>query len=251
MTLIKTEALVLKTIPFQETSSIVRLFTKEQGKISVIAKGARRLKSTLRGYLEPLNYIEAIYYFKITRDIQTLSKVDLLQSFFSNTRDIECTIYGTAVLEVIDKVVRDHQYDDKIFNLAVQILKNMDLNTDRCRILFADFLLALADILGYKLDSSVCSQCKNRLTTAIYNPGSGRLICRDCGRYTSSAYKLSEHEIQCLNDLPRHNLDTGVNISVKPSAADRIVQMLIKYLSYHLDYPLNLKSLSLLSEISQ
>ncbi len=251
MTLIKTEALVLKTIPFQETSSIVRLFTKEQGKISVIAKGARRLKSALRGYLEPLNYIEAIYYYKITRNIQTLSKVDLLQSFFSNTRDIECTIYGTAVLEVIDKVVRDHQHGDEIFNLAVQILKNMDLHADQCIILFAEFLLVLADILGYKLDTSVCSQCKNRLTTAIYNPGSGRLICNDCGRYISSTYKLSGHEMQFLNDLPRYNLDTGVNISVEPSAADRIIQMLIKYLSYHLDYPLNLKSLALLSEISQ
>lgn len=247
MTLIKTEALVLKTIPFQETSSIVKLFTKEQGKISVIAKGARRLKSTLRGYLEPLNYIEAIYYYKITRDIQTLSKVDLLQSFFSNTLDIECTLYGTAVLEVIDKVVRDHQYDDKIFNLAVQILKNMDLHADQCIILLADFLLALADILGYKLDTSVCPQCKTHLTTAIYNPGSGRLVCNDCGRYTSSAYKLSAHEMQILNDLPGHNLDTGV----EPSAADRIIRLLIKYLSYHLDYPLNLKSLSLLSEISQ
>ena len=251
MTLIKTEALVLKTIPFQETSSIVRLFTKEQGKISVIAKGARRLKSTLRGYLEPLNHIEAIYYYKITRDIQTLSKVDLLQSFFSNTHNIECTIYGTAVLEVIDKVVRDHQYDDKIFNLAVQILKNMDLHADQYIILFADFLLALADIIGYKLDTSVCSRCKNRLTTGIYNHGSGRLICRDCGRYTSSAYQLSEYEMQFLNVLPRCNLDTGVNISVEPSAANHIIQLLIKYFSYHLDYPLNLKSLSLLSEIGQ
>jgi len=251
MTLIKTEALVLKTIHFQETSSIVKLFTKEQGKISVIAKGARRLKSALRGYLEPLNHIEAIYYYKITRDIQTLSKVDLLQSFFSNTLDIECNIYGTAVLEVIDKVVYDHQYDNKIFNLAVQILKNIDLHADQCRILFADFLLALADILGYKLDPSVCSQCKTRLTTAIYNPGSGRLVCRDCGRYNSSTHKLSEREIQLLNDLSRCNLDTGVNLSVEPSVANRITQLLIKYLSYHLDYPLNLKSLSLLSEISQ
>jgi len=247
MTLIKTEALVLKTIPFQETSSIVKLFTKEQGKISVIAKGARRLKSTLRGYLEPLNYIEAIYYYKITRDIQTLSKVDLLQSFFSNTRDIECTLYGTAVLEVIDKVVRDHQHDDEIFNLAVQILKNMNLHADQCIILFADFLLAMADILGYRLDTSVCSHCKTRLKTAFYNPGSGRLVCNDCGRYISSTYKLSEHEMQFLSDLPRHNFGTGV----EPSVADRIIQLLIKYLSYHLDSPLNLKSLALLSEISQ
>jgi len=247
MTLIKTEALVLKTIPFQETSSIVKLFTKEQGKISVIAKGARRLKSTLRGYLEPLNYIEAIYYYKITRDIQTLSKVDLLQSFFSNTRDIECTLYGTAVLEVIDKVVRDHQHDDEIFNLAVQILKNMNLHADQCIILFADFLLAMADILGYRLDTSVCSHCKTRLKTAFYNPGSGRLVCNDCGRYISSTYKLSEHEMQFLSDLLRHNLDT----EAEPSVADRIIKLLIKYLSYHLDYPLNLKSLALLSEISQ
>jgi len=103
MTLIKTEALVLRSIPFQESSSIVRMFTREQGKIAVIAKGARRMKSGLRGFLEPLNYIEAIYYYKSTRDIQTLSKIDLIQSYFSNAPDIECNIYGMALLETVDR----------------------------------------------------------------------------------------------------------------------------------------------------
>jgi DNA repair protein RecO (recombination protein O) len=251
MAIIKTKALVLRTIPFQDTSCIVKLFTRAQGKISVIAKGARRLKSSLRGYLEPLNYIETIYYYKATRDIQTLTKVDLLQALFTNTTDVESSIFGLASLELIDRVVHDHQHDAEVFDSVVQTLKTMDRHSDNCRVLFIHFIISVADILGYRFETNYCSRCKNRLSSAIYNSGTGQLVCQSCGSYLSNPYKLTEGDLRFLDNLQRSSPKTAINSVKPPASSDRtIYYMLLAYLAYHIDYPLNLKSLSILSELS-
>ncbi|MDO9547819.1 MAG: DNA repair protein RecO, partial [Candidatus Marinimicrobia bacterium] len=243
MTLIKTEALILRTIPFRESSSIVRMFTREQGKVSVIAKGARRLKSTLRGFLESLNYVEAIYYYKSTRDIQTLSKIDLIHSYFSNVPDIECNILGQALLETIDKVVHDHQHDHEIFDSSVQHLGFMDHEPEKCKVAFIRFLFTVTDILGYRLDVNSCPRCRTQLTSAVYDPGSARLICVECGHHLSSGHRFTETDIGFLKDPAPPDSHLMAN-------QDKILRMLIHYLSYHLDIALNLKSLQLLSDLN-
>ena len=241
MTLIKTEALILRTIPFQESSSIARMFTREQGKIAVIAKGARRMKSELRGFLEPLNYIEAIYYYKSTRDIQTLSKIDLIHSFFSNVPNIECNIYGLALLETVEKVVHDHQHDHEIFDSAIRHLKFMDEEPETCKKAFLRFLLAITVILGYRLETGNCPRCRAQLPGAVYNPANAQLICLECGSRFSSGHRLSETDIAFLKE-PGDNSLILVN-------QDKLLRMLIHYLSYHLDVSINLKSLQLLSDL--
>ena len=50
---------VLHTYPFKETSLIVEIFSKEFGRVSLVAKGARRPKSALRGMLQSFQALEA------------------------------------------------------------------------------------------------------------------------------------------------------------------------------------------------
>ena len=70
--LISTNAIILKTIPYGDSSIIFRIFTENHGKVSVIAKGARRPKKPLGLFLEPMNHIYLQYYYKNTREIQIL-----------------------------------------------------------------------------------------------------------------------------------------------------------------------------------
>ena len=61
---ISTDAIILKNTLYKETSIISRLFSKEQGKISVIFKGAKRSKNNVAGIVEPGNIISITYYNK-------------------------------------------------------------------------------------------------------------------------------------------------------------------------------------------
>ena len=75
--IIRTEAIVLRTMKYRETSRIATLYTKERGKVSVIAKGARDGKSRMGGALQPMNHVVALVYMKESRDLQLLTQCDL------------------------------------------------------------------------------------------------------------------------------------------------------------------------------
>ena len=60
--ILSAQAIVLKTIKYGDSSLICRLFTKDQGKIAVMAKGAWRPKNTAGAILEPMNHILLDYY---------------------------------------------------------------------------------------------------------------------------------------------------------------------------------------------
>jgi DNA repair protein RecO (recombination protein O) len=77
MALVTTEATILKTYEYSETSKILRLFTRDAGLCSVIAKGARRPKSRFGGLLEPFTDGVATYYAKEGRELHTLSGFEL------------------------------------------------------------------------------------------------------------------------------------------------------------------------------
>jgi DNA repair protein RecO (recombination protein O) len=77
MALVTTEATILKTYEYSETSKILRLFTRDAGLCSVIAKGARRPKSRFGALLEPFTDGVATFYAKEGRELHTLSGFDL------------------------------------------------------------------------------------------------------------------------------------------------------------------------------
>ena len=67
--IVHSDAIVLRSIDYGETSRIVTLFTRERGKIGVMAKGARANRSRFGSTLEPLSHINVVLYYKPGRDL--------------------------------------------------------------------------------------------------------------------------------------------------------------------------------------
>ncbi|MBD3223866.1 MAG: DNA repair protein RecO, partial [Caldithrix sp.] len=97
--LIKTKAIVLGSIRWQESSKIVTLFTRESGKIKVIARGALRNKSPFAGQLQTLNFGHAIFSEKTTRTLQILTAFDAEDNFNTLRLDLRRLPYALAILE--------------------------------------------------------------------------------------------------------------------------------------------------------
>jgi len=241
MAIIKTEALVLKSLPYGETSQIVRLYTQDEGKVSVMAKGARRLKSPFRGYLDPLNHLEVIYYDKPTREVQTLSRVTFMQAFLQDSRDYTETIYALAILEVINKFTHDVEDNEQVFSLALRVLTRIDQQPQKATTGLAFFLLRLATIMGYHIHLEHCARCKHPLAVAYYNTRTDQLICEKC--HESEALYLSPAQLRYLRYLntSRDKPSDKTEVSITP-----IINFLLAYLGFHLDLTPNLKTLDTL-----
>ncbi|MFM7928683.1 MAG: DNA repair protein RecO, partial [Pirellula sp.] len=83
MSLEKTDAIVLKTVEWSETSLVVTLFTRDFGKISAIAKGARRLKSPFESALDLLSLSSVVFLKKSGESLDLLTEAKLLRRFRS------------------------------------------------------------------------------------------------------------------------------------------------------------------------
>jgi DNA repair protein RecO (recombination protein O) len=99
--LVSTGALVLQTFPYSETSKVLRLYTREHGLRSVIAKGALRPKSRFGGLLEPFTEGTATFYMREGRDLHTLSGWDLVRARQALGRSLSAFAGGSLLGEVV------------------------------------------------------------------------------------------------------------------------------------------------------
>jgi len=103
MTLITSEALVLRTYKLGETSKIVVLLTRDRGKVRAVAKGARGGKPRYGSALEPLSEVRVTLHGRQGADLFRLGQCDLVRSAFPSTgRDLDLALAMSYFAELLD-----------------------------------------------------------------------------------------------------------------------------------------------------
>ncbi len=140
------QGIILSKRNFSESDKILTIFSKEQGKTGLIAKGIRKLKSRKRGHLEVFNYIN--FHATKGKDLDMITEVETVEDFKevrSNLKKISLAYY---FMEVISKITQDKEKNEAIFeHLLVYLKKLKTLKTlKKLRIEFVTKILVL---LGY------------------------------------------------------------------------------------------------------
>ncbi len=101
MPVVSTQAIILSTLRYSETSKIVRLATRELGVQSAIAKGALRPKSRFGAALQVLSDGQAQLYVKDTRELHTLAAFDVAHVRVGLAADLDRYAVASALAEVM------------------------------------------------------------------------------------------------------------------------------------------------------
>jgi DNA repair protein RecO (recombination protein O) len=246
-TIIKTPAVVLKSIDWHETSKIVSLYTREQGIMHVIAKGARRHHSPYTGILETLNAIEAIIYINASRDLQNLGQTSLENNFIAIRNDLEKTAYAFAILELITVLIPPKEGDEIFYDFVNTMLAEIGRHPFPV-IVFWYFTLKLASYLGFKPQFNTCHICSGAIDTssAFFHFKDGAMHCPACAVNQTNLYALSDklyNYLILLQHTPHRDIG---HITTYPKPASKCTDFLLKYLRYHTDQSLILQSLQLI-----
>lgn len=150
--IVQTPAIILKSFPYGDTSMVTRCFTREMGKISLITRGARSKKSPQGAYLQPMNHLEIVYYYKSTRELHTVSKLSFLSNWSGITADLKKISYGLAIVELTDKTLRDNDAHKELFDELHTVLQVLNDRDDHLNMVFWYYQLKLLSELGFRPD---------------------------------------------------------------------------------------------------
>jgi len=246
MSSIKSSAIVLKSINWRDTSKIVTLFTREEGKISVIAKGARQLKSKYQGILESINLLEVIIYISATRKLQILGQASLDNTFKQIRAEYEKTCYTFTLLELIDIFFKEGSVDTVFFDFLKTLLIEMEKISDPKYILWY-FLLKLSSYLGFRPEFNECAVCHSHITREdmVFSMKEGAIICRDCRSSSESIWALSEVARKSLLELQNLNHKRISSAQIIIDEKFMYTEFLLTYLRLHSEEKLDLSSLKI------
>ena len=148
--IVNTPAIVLKSFPYGESSLIARCFSEKNGKVSLMIKGARRIKSSKASYFQPLNYIDIIYNYKLNRELHVISKVSYKKYWSKILEDLYKVSLAISILELTDKTLSDNDPHPSLFLVLKEVLSAYNNTLIDPKVLFWFYECALLNNLGFQ-----------------------------------------------------------------------------------------------------
>lgn len=182
----QSEALTLRTYPFQEADLLVTLFTRTEGKIRGVARHAMRSRRRFGGALEPLTYVTAHWQEKEKQDLARLDSFEVISSPLTSEMTYPRVVALSYVAEVIDQLLPDREPSDDIFRLALSVVRHLE--TDAIWKPLTYFDLWIVRLIGLLPDLSYCVTCDCVLngSRAFFHPLADGLLCSRDKRLAST-----------------------------------------------------------------
>lgn len=173
----KVMGIIVSVTAYGETSLILNVFTKDLGIIGVMAKGAKNIKSKLRGYVMPFTFGYFYIYYKENK-LSTLKEVDIIDQFKNIHEDITLISYLNYIVSLSYECYKESKVNN-IFNIMIEGLKKIDDKLDPM-VISNIIEVKYLDYLGVGINLDSCSICGNNKDIITISLDDGGLICKNC-----------------------------------------------------------------------
>lgn len=145
--IIKTEALVLKKRELLEKDILLTLFTQELGKVTITAKGVRKITSRRASHIETLNLIKVLLYRKTER--LYLQGTELISAFSAIKKDARKVNDVYKFLFILDRILPEQQPEPAVYAIAKQFLISVSRADIFSEIHLAEYMKEVLRALGF------------------------------------------------------------------------------------------------------
>jgi DNA repair protein RecO (recombination protein O) len=230
-----TSALVLSTTPLNEQDKLVCLLTSNQGLLKAVAPGAAKMKNRFGSLLELFTAGDFYYYWNEEKELATLSKGEIRQSFFAVVSMAENIFYFYLIAEIVLKFIPLNQCDDRMYKLLLAILRGRE-NKLAMDWLLLYFLVWFLRSEGLLFNPGRCSNCSTaRMSRAWVRNDYRGLLCSNCK--TSERLTLDREELAYIHWTARHHpQDSGLWAGRFLPAS--MIRLLVGKVEYHGEFAL-------------
>ncbi|MGE4618271.1 MAG: DNA repair protein RecO [Planctomycetota bacterium] len=185
----RTRALVLRCTDFSETSQIIRVFTRDQGVLDMLAKGSRRPARASSSFPSPFDLAGwyDLNYRVRGSDLHLATEARLVEGFDHLRRDLAAWLDATFALDLLRNFFTQGDPHPELLREVLQYLKLLGYDQGRRR-LRNRFLQAVLQANGVLPRWDRCSECEIEIAGEAFLQIPSGLLCRSCTGSTENPF---------------------------------------------------------------
>lgn len=206
-------AIILKKKEIGETDRLYTVYTKEAGKLKLVARGVRKLEAKLASQLETMNIVSVSV--QRGRGQGKISGAIAEESLLAIRRD-EATVFEIlSALNIFERLVGLEEKDEELFSLLDRFLRTAEdlvakKKPEKVTLLLHAFYFHLFTELGYQIEASACAATGERLREddqLFFSPAAGGVITSEAARNIPQAIKVGAPTVKLLRILLSNRLE--------------------------------------------
>ncbi|MGD0275983.1 MAG: DNA repair protein RecO [Syntrophales bacterium] len=247
--LLKTKAIVLRTINYGDSDRIVTFYTRDFGKLTGIAKGARQSRKRFANALEPISCLQLLFYRKSRDTMAIIETCDMVCHFDKIRDNLDKILQASYILDLTNHFTIEDKKGESLFDLLDAFLAAIDIckPTDS---LARFFELRLLKLMGYEPVLDRCIKCKKVVENGghyLFSVHDGGLTCLSCYPPSGDSLPISVGTIRTLLMGSNLELSQMDRLGLPVSVVEESCKVLHAFISHLLGR--ELKSLRVLDEI--
>ncbi|GAA0181942.1 DNA repair protein RecO [Clostridium sediminicola] len=223
MSIFKTRAIVLKSQDYKENDKILWLFSEKLGKISCIARGAKRKRSKLASFTQQFCYGEYIIYKG--KSLYTINEIELIDSFQTFLNDLDSITYASYLCELIMIALTEQESNRALFQDFVKAFYLIKSEAIDFEMIARAFEIKILKHTGYGMNFNSCCICNNRMSSTNkfslkYYGG----ICKNCN--DMNYVNISNGAFNLLRFLNRTEIENVHRVTLSKELKKEIYSLL-------------------------
>src|SRR6202050_4127745 len=155
MSVLTSEAVVLRTWPVQESDLIVSFFTRDYGRVKGVAKAALKSRKRFGGALEPMTVARAWFAERPRQELMRLDQLEIVRSPLLMPVDHARMAVLSLFAEVLDEALPEHDPQETVFRLLLAVLDQTTVEQPWMPLTY--FSLWMTRLMGILPDIAPCT----------------------------------------------------------------------------------------------
>jgi DNA repair protein RecO (recombination protein O) len=229
-----TPAIVLRTWPFGEADKIVSFLTENHGKLTGIAKGAKRSRKRFVNSLEPFSLVNLRFQDRAHSNLAFILASDLALGFKHLATSLEKISFASYLVEITDALIGEREENYLIFRHLRDGLIHLEKQAASLSFLIF-FELKLLELAGYQPFLDCCRRCRRERRDPsmrwYLSARDGGVLCDACSRLRREIFPLSPKTLEILTNLQKEN-----NMIAPPAAMlQEIRSAVLRFIEFHIE----------------
>lgn len=204
MRLFKVKGVVIKDVLYKDNDKIITLMTDKFGKISCMAKGAKKTNSALLGPCQLFVCSEFVLYKG--KSFYHINSAEVINTFYNLRSDLDKIDSACEITKILNSFTFENQESSEVLSLYLNTLY-MTANIDKdLKFILNVFKLKLLGLSGFVPKFNRCKTCgedliKNKKETNYLSVNTNHVICEECKNKQKQESKQEENKIQEEYDI--------------------------------------------------